>query len=97
MPTAEVERRFGHDQEGFLAAGSRLGGEKVEAGDASVQLQALPRIPVQLVLWLGDEEFPSKITILLDRLVDQHLPLDVLYCVARHVTSSLLRAGLGAS
>lgn len=93
MPTAEVERRFGHDHEAFLATGTRLGGKEVEAGDACVQLQVLPRIAVRLVLWLGDEEFAPRVTVLFDRLVDQHLPLDALHCVARYVTSSLLRAG----
>lgn len=93
VPTAELERTLGHDHEAFLAAGSRLGGKEVEVGDACVQLQALPRIAVRLVLWLGDEEFPSRVTFLFDRLADRHLPLDALYCVGRHVTSSLLRAG----
>lgn len=91
IPTAELERRFGDDPEGFLEAGRRLGGKETEGGDACIQLQVLPRIAVRLVLWLGDEEFPSRVTFLFDKLADQHLPLDVLLCVGRYVTSSLLR------
>ena len=95
MPTAEVAGRFGHDRDGFLRAGSKLGGKLVEWGDACVQIHVLPRIAVRLVLWLGDEEFPARATMLFDRLVDEHMPLDVLHIMAQHVTSALLRtAGL---
>jgi hypothetical protein len=35
-------------------------------GDVSVQIQALPKVPITLVIWKGDEEFPSEGTILFD-------------------------------
>ena len=91
VPTAEVAGRFGHDPDAFRRAGNRLGGKPVEWGDACIQVQVLPRIAVRLVLWLGDEEFPARVTMLFDRLVDDHLPLDVLHGMTRHVTSSLLQ------
>ena len=95
IPTAKVADRFGHDRDGFLRAGSKLGGKPVGWGDACVQIQVLPRIAVRLVLWLGDEEVPTRVTMLFDRLVDEHLPLDVLYTMARHVARALLQAADG--
>jgi len=95
IPTAKVAGMFGQDQDGFLAAGGRLGGKPVEWGDACVQVQVLPRIAVRLVLWLGDEEFSGRVTMLFDRLVDEQLPLDVLLTMAQYVTSALLRTGDG--
>ena len=92
IPTAEVAGRFGEDRDTFLIAGEKLGGVSADWGDACVQLQALPRVAVRLVLWLGDDEFPGRATMLFDSLVDEHLPLDVLHTMARYVTSSLVRA-----
>lgn len=95
LPTAQIAGRFGHDRDGFLMAGTKLGGKPVKWGDACVQVQVLPRIAVRLVLWLGDEEFPARVTMLFDRLVDQHIPLDVLFSMVQHLTSAILRAADG--
>jgi hypothetical protein len=35
-------------------------------GDVSVQIQAFPKVPITLVIWKGDEEFPCDGTILFD-------------------------------
>lgn len=92
IPTAPVEARFGADCDAFLHAGLDMGGEILDWGDASLHLQVLPRIATRLVLWLGDDEFPARVNMLFDRVVDQHLPLDALGCMARYVTTSLIRA-----
>lgn len=92
IPTAEAVARFGHDREMFLEAGSKLGGKPADWGDACIEIQVLPRIAVRLVLWLGDDEFPARLTMLFDRRVDEHLPLDALLIMARHVIASLVRA-----
>ncbi|MCP4668745.1 MAG: DUF3786 domain-containing protein [Deltaproteobacteria bacterium] len=42
-------------------------------GDASVVIRALPLVPVALILWKGDEEFPAEGTILFDKSVPQIL------------------------
>ena len=97
IPTDKVAHRFGRDREAFLTAGSRLGGMQVKEGDACIQLQVVPRIAVRLVLWLGDEEFPSKVTMLFDKLVDEHVPLDALHSMTHLVVSSLLQASDGGT
>ncbi len=96
VPTSDVAERYAHDRSGFLEAGLRLGGSQVEGGDACIELQALPRVPMRLVLWLADDEFPAQVTALFDRRVDQQLPMDVLYSLMRYVTSELVRAAGGA-
>ncbi|MBW1691449.1 MAG: hypothetical protein DRG87_09525 [Deltaproteobacteria bacterium] len=35
-------------------------------GDISVEVQAFPKVPITLLIWRGDEEFPSDGTILFD-------------------------------
>lgn len=91
LPTAQVATRFGHERDLFLKAGGDLGGKQADWGDASFEVQVLPRVAVRLVLWLGDEEIPARSTMLFDRKVDDHLPLDALGCMARHVIVTLVR------
>lgn len=92
VPTDRIALKYGHDREAFLAMGRRLSGEVVEMGDACIQLPVVPRITVRLVLWLGDDEFPPRVTMLFDRLVDEHVPLDVLHSMTHLVVDELLRA-----
>ncbi|MDY6972364.1 MAG: DUF3786 domain-containing protein [Thermodesulfobacteriota bacterium] len=42
-------------------------------GDFSVVVQALPVVPVALILWKGDDEFPSEGNILFDRTISDIL------------------------
>jgi hypothetical protein len=93
LPTGELARAYGSSPQAFLAAGRRLGGRVAEGGDACCELQVLPRIAIRLVLWTGDEEFPARVNMLFDSLADEHLPLDVIHTMARHVVKAMLRAG----
>ena len=43
------------------------GAQPFDQGDISVVVRALPRVPVALILWKGDDEFPPEGTILFDR------------------------------
>ena len=98
IPTAAVAQRFGDEPHELVAAGGRLGGKAVDVGDGCVELEALPRVPVRLVLWMGDDEFPSRATMLFDRTADSHLALDALLTLAQYVVSAVVREGeAGAS
>ena len=85
MPTREIEQTFGDNPEAFQSQGKKLGGSVGSFGDISIQLQVLPRIPVTLVLWIGDDEFPPRCHFLFDRTVGHHLPLDVLLALSHTV------------
>ena len=92
LPTTAVAERFDQDAHEFLKAGQKLGGRPVDWGDAGVEIQVVPRIAVRLVLWLGDEEFSSRVTMLFQRRTEEHIPVDLIFSMAQHVVSSLLRA-----
>lgn len=49
------------------------GAKPFDQGDLSVVVQALPLVPVALILWKGDDEFPPEGTILFDRSVSDIL------------------------
>jgi hypothetical protein len=49
-------------------------GETLEApGDAALKIDALPRIPVVLCLWKGDDEFPVQGNVFFDASVSSYL------------------------
>ncbi len=70
--------QYGRDIEGFLDRGLSLGGQQEHYGDVALRFAALPRVPVVMVLWGADEEFPPRLSVLFDASIDQHLPLDAI-------------------
>jgi hypothetical protein len=66
-------KAFGHRPQLLLELGTRIGGAQSNQGHASLLLQVLPGIPVCLILWAGDEEFPPEGNILFDASISQYL------------------------
>jgi hypothetical protein len=78
FPLDPLLAQYGRDIEGFLDRGLSLGGQQERYGDVALRFAALPRVPVVMVLWGGDEEFPPRLSVLFDASIDQHLPLDAI-------------------
>jgi len=38
--------------------------------------------PIILIIWSGDEEFPSKASLLLDENCSSHMPVDIIWSIA---------------
>lgn len=55
---------FGRDIEAFQRCCRRLEGRALDAGDAGFQFQVFPQIALQLILWVGDDEFEPEASIL---------------------------------
>ena len=81
LNTRPMEEVFGEDREVFLSAGRSLNGEVRDFGDAAVCLPVLPRVPVTLILWEKDDEFPAQITVNFDSTISSHLSLDIIWAV----------------
>jgi hypothetical protein len=79
LPVKGIIEKFGRNPQGFMELGLKLGGKKVELGDASIELAAAPKIPVTYVLWAEDDEFPASVSILFDPTIQEFLPLDIIY------------------
>lgn len=83
LPLDRIEERFGKDKAGFAERGLRFGAEIARMGDAAVRLSPLPRVPVTIILWLEDEEYPARATLFFDSTVDFQLSLsDIVWSVA---------------
>jgi hypothetical protein len=77
LPLAPLVRHFGRDGEAFRKIGVRLGGQPLDFGDVGFAFQALPLVPLAVLLWIADEEFPARAGMLFDPTVPDHLPLDL--------------------
>jgi hypothetical protein len=93
LPAGPVLRRFGSDLAGFRSRCLDLGGRPLEFGDASFAFQALPRVPLACVLYVQDEEFPARLTFLLDSTASCHLPLDVILALVQSLVRLLAEPG----
>jgi hypothetical protein len=72
----EIIKAFGFNLEAFKSACLKAGGKPIELGSASFTFQALPRVPLMLTYWLGDEDFPSSCKVLFDESACHYLPID---------------------
>ncbi len=73
-----LKKVFGRNTEALLKTAPLLQGTPIDAGDAGFEFRVLPRVPLQLILWEGDDEFPPEANILFDESIGEILsPEDV--------------------
>ena len=69
-----LKKIFGDDASRLGPVAEILGGAPIDAGDAAFEFKVLPKAPIQVILWEGDEEFPSEANILFDDTIGDILP-----------------------
>jgi hypothetical protein len=73
-----LKKVFGGNLAGFSRAAQKLQAQEIENGDAGFEFRVLPGVPLQLILWAADDEFPAEANILFDKNIGQILsPEDV--------------------
>jgi hypothetical protein len=76
----------------FRAAAAALGGTAIEIGDAGYAFAVLPRVHLGAVYWLGDEDFPSRTSILFEDTAPHYMTTDGLAVLGSHIVNALLDA-----
>lgn len=87
IPTDLICRRFGNDLKGFKSWCENLGGSPIDMADAAYRFLITPDIPVAVLYWRGDDDFPAEAKVLYDRSVTESLTLDILYALGVGVCS----------
>ncbi len=82
LPLERISKKYNKNIEGFHLRGRELCCEQLEYGDASIKLLPLPRIPVTLIFWKGDKEFPPRTDLLFDSTSEFQVPIDILWSIA---------------
>ena len=95
LPVAKLEARYGRDPEGFLKSGEHLAATPQDLGDAALLLPAFPGLPLGVILWEGDEEFPAQVSLTVPSGLEHYWPLDAVWALLNVVSRELQRAGAG--
>lgn len=82
IPTRMISSRFGEDIDGFKELCRKWGGKPADMGDAAFDFEITPRLPVRVLLWEGDEDFPAEAKILYDKTIMDHLTSDIVFALA---------------
>ncbi len=73
-----LKKVFGQNVDGLLRAAEILGGKTIDTGDVGYEFRLFPNIPVRLILWAGDDEFPAEANIVFDENIAEILsPEDI--------------------
>jgi hypothetical protein len=73
-----LKKVYGQNIAGFCQAAEKLHARRIENGDAGFEFRMFPAVPLQLILWEGDDEFPAEANILFDKTIGRMLsPEDV--------------------
>ncbi len=92
LDTSDLIRVYDQNGQALVDAAHRLGGIEIKGGDAAIRLRVFPKFVLDYILWIGDEEFPANFTILLDRKIPDHYPVDATGVLMNLVSRRLLLA-----
>lgn len=87
----ELAQMYGNDVTRFTETAVALGGIANVLGDAAFRFQALPRVPMLVVCWQGDEDFPPSYKILFDAHTPHYLPTDACAILGSMLARRLLK------
>jgi Domain of unknown function (DUF3786) len=89
IPTDLITQRFDNDILEFKSCCARLGGSPLDMADAAFCFSLTPDIPVAVLYWRGDEDFPAEAKLLFDRSMTELLSLDVVFALAVGVCAKI--------
>ena len=88
----ELAKVFQNDLDAFIKANQKLGGKRENFGDAAFLYKILPFIPMLVVCWLGDEDFPPSYRILFNANAEHYLVVDGYAILGSNLTRKLIKA-----
>lgn len=83
---------FGPTPERLLDAAAEIGGYKTSLGDFAVTIPAFKRVPITLVVWRGDDEFPPNANILFDSTILDYLPVEDVNVLCQTISWRLVKS-----
>lgn len=87
---------FGARPSLFDEVGQVIGQVSPSPGDKALKILALPRVPVVLSLWRGDEEFPPEANLYFDQSIASYLPTEDIAYLAGAVVYKVIGIAWGA-
>jgi hypothetical protein len=85
-----ISEYFGKDQGVLIGVGKMLGARPGETGDASLVIDAVARVPINIILWQGDDELKAEVNILFDANILDYLTSEDVTIVCETITWRLI-------
>ena len=82
---------FGRNHLKLLDIGKEFGGVSTDLGDSSVIIPAFDRVPVTIVIWKGDDEFPPEGSVMFDSNIQDYLTTEDVTVMSEVITWKLVR------
>jgi hypothetical protein len=92
----QVAKSVGGNLDRFHERCIKSGGSLCEIADASYTFQGLPRIPLVLAYWVGEDEFPSTCKVLFDSAACNYLPIDACAIIGSTLVKNVLRSNVNS-
>jgi hypothetical protein len=73
-------------------AAEQLDGEPIDIGDAGYSFAVLPRVRIATVYWLGDEDFPSRTSVLFEDTAPHYMSTDGLAILGSRLVGNIGKA-----
>ena len=81
-----LKKTFGGNPKALEHAAAQLKATPIDTGDAGFELLVMPFVPIQMIIWEGDEEFDPEANILFDQKVGEILsPEDIAWLASMTV------------
>ena len=85
-----ISEYFGKDQGVLIGVGKMLGTRPGATGDASLIIDAFARVPINVILWQGDDELKAEVNILFDANILDYLTSEDVTIVCETITWRLI-------
>ncbi len=86
-----IVNNFKEAPEKLPETAAAFGGKRAEYGDTAVTIAAFPKVPLTIVLWRGDKEFPPEGNILFDSTISDYLPTEDVTILCESLAWKLVR------
>jgi hypothetical protein len=86
-----IIKNFKDKPQKLAEAAEVLGGYKSDYGDTAATINAFPRVPLTIVLWRGDKEFPPEGNIMFDSTIQEYLPTEDITILCEIIAWKLVR------
>jgi hypothetical protein len=86
-----IVKEFGDKPDLLRRIGEAMRGEPVDVGSVGFKVHFFPKVPVVVVLWLGDEEVPAAANMLFDANAGKVLPTEDISVMGGALTRRLLK------
>ena len=82
---------FGKEPDSLLLFGQMLGGYIAHYGNTAITINAFSHVPITIVIWQGDDEFPSQGNVLFDANISDYLPTEDITVLCEIIAWRLVR------